>query len=55
MDSQTASFNEDLVVEVVVEGDLTRFIDPESRAMSAQLTWMPPPLVLLYPWSIRID
>lgn len=23
--------------------------------MSAQLTWMLPPLVLLYPWSIRID
>lgn len=45
----------DTVVEVVVDGDPSRFFDPETLEIQAQLTWHPPPLVLLYPWNVGID
>ena len=55
VDSRVTSFNEDAVVEIVVDTDPGRFIDPETLEVKAQLTWMPPPLVLTYPWNLRID
>ena len=55
VDSRTASLNEDSVVEVIVEGDPSRFIDPETLEVKAQLTWKPGPLVILYPWNVGID
>lgn len=45
----------DSVVEVVVKGDPSRFVDPETLELNAQLTFKPPPLVLLFPWSVGID
>ncbi len=55
IDSRIASFNEDSVVEIVLDSDPSDFIDPETLEVKAQLTWMPGPLVLLYPWSVGID
>jgi hypothetical protein len=45
----------DSVAEVVVDGDPSRFVDPETLEVNAQLTFTPPPLVLLFPWSVGID
>ncbi len=55
VDSRTASFNQDLAVEIVVDGDPSRFIDPETLEVKAQLTWMPGPIVIVFPWSVGID
>jgi hypothetical protein len=55
VDSRVTSFNEDGKVEIVVDTDPGRFIDPETLEVKAQLTWKPGPLVLGYPWNLRID
>ncbi len=54
VDSRPAT-REDSVVDVMVDGDPSRFIDPETLAIRAQLTWKPPPLVLMFPWTVGID
>jgi hypothetical protein len=55
VDSRVTSFNEDAVVEIVVDNDPGRFIDPETLEVKAQLTWKPGPLVIVYPWYLGID
>ena len=44
----------DTTVEIVVDGDPSRFIDSESLEMKAQLTWRPGP-VDFFPWNANID
>lgn len=46
---------EDTVVEIVVDGDASRFVDSETLEVNARLTWTPGPLVKTYPWEVRID
>ena len=55
VDSRTAPFGNDLIVEIQVDGDPSRFIEPETMAVKAQLTWLPGPLVIEYPWNVNID
>jgi hypothetical protein len=55
VDSSTTSFNSDGAVEVTVGGDPSRFINSETLEVKAELTWKPPPLVLVFPWEIGID
>jgi hypothetical protein len=45
----------DSVVEVIVGGDPSRFVDNETLEIKAQLTWKPGPLVLLFPWTVGMD
>jgi C1A family cysteine protease len=45
----------DAVVEVVLSGDLSRFIDPDTLEVRAQLTWKPSGPVLLWPFTVGID
>ena len=58
VDSRVTSFNEDGKVEIVVDTDPGRFIDPETLEVKAQLTWKPGPsgpLVIVNPWNLQID
>lgn len=55
VDSRTTPFGSDSAVEVIVDGDPSRFVDSETLEVKAQLTWMPGPLVILYPWNLGID
>jgi hypothetical protein len=45
----------DSVVEVSVDGDPARFVNSETGEIKAELTWMPGPLVIVYPWLVSID
>lgn len=45
----------DSVVEVSVDGDPARFVNSETGEIKAELTWMPGPLVIVYPWMVSID
>ncbi|MCH7527309.1 MAG: hypothetical protein IID39_07725, partial [Planctomycetes bacterium] len=55
VDSRATPFGSDSAVEVIVDGDPSRFVDSETLELKAQLTWMPGPLVILYPWNLAID
>jgi hypothetical protein len=44
----------DSVTEIIVEGDPSRFVDSETLAVKARLTFKPGPL-LIFPWDVRID
>lgn len=54
VDARTGTAD-DSVAEIVVKGDVSRFVDPETSEIQAQLTWMPPTLVVAFPWTVRID
>jgi outer membrane protein assembly factor BamB len=54
VDSRAATTT-DSVVEVVVTGDLSRFIDPGTLAMKAQLTWKPTGPVVIWPFTVETD
>jgi len=41
--------------EVSITDDPSRFIDPNTLEMKAQLSWKPTGPVLLWPWTVRID
>lgn len=45
----------DVVLSVSVEGDITRFIDPESCNVKAQSTWKATGFVILFPWTVNVD
>lgn len=55
MDSRAGSLNVDESIEIVVDGDPSRFVNSETLEIKAELTWKPPPLVLMFPWSVEID
>jgi hypothetical protein len=55
VDASTTPFNNDGAVEVTVGGDPSRFINSETLEVKAELTWKPPPLVLVFPWNLGID
>ncbi|MCH7526736.1 MAG: hypothetical protein IID39_04810, partial [Planctomycetes bacterium] len=44
----------DSIVEIVVDGDPSRFVDSKTLEMKAQLTWLPGPLVF-FPWTVSVD
>lgn len=54
VDSRTST-NTDSVALIIVKGDPSRFIDPETLEVRAEMTWRPPPLVLHFPWNVGID
>jgi len=45
----------DSSVEIVASGDLTRFIEPGTLAVKAQLTWKAFGPITLFPWQVGID
>jgi hypothetical protein len=44
----------DSILEIVVDGDPSRFVDSKTLEMKAQLTWPPGPLVF-FPWTVSVD
>jgi WD40 repeat protein len=52
---QRQATTEDSVATVFVTGDPSRFVDPETLAMRARLTWKPAGPILLWPFDIGID
>jgi len=45
----------DQVVVVTVSGDPSRFVNPTTREMQAQLSWKATGLVGFFPWTVGID
>lgn len=52
---ERAATTTDSVVEIIVSGDPSRFIDPGTLAMNAQMTWKPSGPILLWPYTVGID
>jgi len=45
----------DTVVEVVAEGDLSRFVEAGTGVVRAQLTWKPDGPITVFPWEVGLD
>jgi hypothetical protein len=45
----------DSVVEVTVSGDPSRFVDPDTLEMRAQMSWKPTGPILIWPFHVGID
>ncbi|MEW6199032.1 MAG: C25 family cysteine peptidase [Planctomycetota bacterium] len=45
----------DQTVVVLVSGDPSRFINPTTREMQAQLTWVPSGPISAFPWTVGVD
>lgn len=47
--------NQDSNHSVTVFGDMSRFVDNKTGAVSVRISWVPDGLLLVYPWVVRID
>lgn len=54
IDSRNATVSES-VVEIMVTGDPSRFIDPNTLAVKAQLSWKPTGPIFVWPFQVGID
>jgi len=45
----------DAVVQVALDGDLSRFVEPDTLEMKAQVTWKANGPITLFPWAVGID
>ncbi len=55
IDSRDASFNIDSVACAAVLQDVTSFVQSGTGLVKARIGWRASGLVLLYPWTVRID